>query len=524
MTLVAACGPRHVAPPPPPPIAAPAPPPTEDLEAELGPLALTGSTFTPQAVPPTPMVLVRPVKKTTLARARAAWKKLAASPRAPWAQKATDAQLLATMLYEEAKARPVDRGALLAEARAALAVAHAAAGGAADAITLEMSAALAFAASDAAGAEPFLSELATRFPAEPAGVAARAQLAFARLRDGNNADAAALVADAQATRDAPELAYVIAWLAFRRGDVAGAAQAIAIAAQGWTADAFRTPLLRDFLVMTARAGVPAADAAATIAALLPMRNLRYAFTYQLSRAYGLAGRPEHAAAALEQAIAVVGDAVQKADLAQYRAEQADHARQAGRVEDLAPALARAKEALDGCPDCPDRDRKALGDYVGQRAIELHGIYAITGDARYQRAAAALYALHASLGPRDDSAAMAAHARDLAATPPPESGAQYAEALVVPLSARTQEAQSCYEQVLQGEPALAGTVTLALEIDQAGAVAGASSQPPAGDAGLAAVARCIEERARAWVLPSRPRAGTARVAIAYALTPAATAAP
>lgn len=523
MTVIAAtaaCGPRAVVtPPPPPPIDAPAPPPTEDITAALGPLPLTGSVFTPQAVPPTPMLLVRADKKTTLARERAGWKKLARRASAPWAQKATASQILATLLYDESKAKPVDKAALLAEARAALAVAHAASNGNADAVTLEMSAALAFATNDAAAAEPFLTELVTRFAAEKGGTAAKAQLAFARLKEGKNAEAAALVGDAAPAADAPELAYVIAWLRFRGGDLTGAAAAIQLAAAGWTADAFKNPLLRDYLIMTARAGVPAADAAAVIATLFPARNLRYAFTYQLSKAYGLAGRPELAAAAIDLAIAVVGDTVVKSDLAVYRTEQADYARQANRVEDLVPALTAAKAAFDACTDCADRDKKALGDYISQRAIELHSIYAMTGDPRYQATAKALYALFASLPPRDDSAQIAQHENDLAATSAPDSGAQYPDALVPPLQARVQEAQACYEQVLQGDPTLAGTVTLSLEIDRAGAVAGAAGDPPAGEAGLAAVSRCIEERARTWSMPSRPRDGVARVTVTFGLTPA-----
>jgi tetratricopeptide (TPR) repeat protein len=350
-------------------------------------------------------------------------------------------------------------------------------------------------------------------------VGARAQLAFARLKDGANADAAALIADAVPAAGAPEMAYVIAWVRFRAGDVAGAAAAIQLAASGWTDAAFKTPLLRDYLVMTARGGVPAAAAAAAIEMLFPARNLRYAFTYQLSKAYGLAGRPDEAAAAIDLAIAIVGDTVQPTDLAVYRVEQADYARQGNRVEALAPALAAAKAAFEACRDCADRDKKALGDYVGQRATEAHAIFARTGDVRYQRAATALYELFASLPPRDDSAQLAQQARDLQATTAPDDGRQYADALVPPLSARQQEAQACYEQVLQGDPALAGAVTVALEIDRSGAVIGAAGDPPAGDAGLAAVSRCIETRARAWSMPSRPRDGVARVTLAFALTPA-----
>lgn len=516
-----ACGPKPApVPPPPPPTEAVAPPPTEDITAELDQVALTGSRFVPEAVPPPPMPRVVPAKKTTLAKERAAWKRLAKSTRATAAERAAAAHVLATLLYDEARAKPADKAALLAEARAALQTIVDAAPGQADALTLEIAAALAFAAGDEAAAEPFLAELAGRFVNERAGLAAKAQLGFARLRQDRTAEAAAIVGYADPSTDVPELAYVIAWLRFRAGDGERAAGAIRTAATGWTDAAHRTPMLRDFLVMTARGGVPPADAAETIATLFPARDLRYAFTYQLSKAYALAGRPDDAAAAIDLALAVVGDAVLKNDLAVYRTEQADYARQAGRIEDIAPALAAAKAAFDGCSTCAAEDKEALGEYAAKQATDLHHVYTRSGDPRYRAAAAAMYELLGTMATGEMGEVLAKQGRLLASAPPPKAGAQYPEALVGPLAARLQEPQACYEQVLQGEPALAGTVTLAIEVGQDGKVNGAAGDPPAGDAGLAAVSRCLEARARAWTLPSRPIAGVARVTLSFALSPAA----
>lgn len=516
-----ACGPKTVAPPPPPPdeARAVAPPTTEDVTAEVGPLALTGTRFVPEAMPPPPMPRVTPSKRTTLAKERAAWKRLAKSPRATAAERATAAHVLATLLYDEAVAKPAGKAAPLAEARLVVQAVLDATPQQADALTLEIAAALAFAAGDEAAAEPYLAELAGRFVNERAGLAAKAQLGFARLRQDRTAEAAAIVGYADPSPDVPELAYVIAWLRFRAGDGERAAGAIRTAAAGWTDAAYRTPLLRDFLVMTARGGVAPADAAATIASLFPARDLRYAFTYQLSKAYALAGRPDDAAAAIDLAVAVVGDTVQKRDLAVYRTEQAEYAWQAGRVEDIAPAFAAAKAALDGCTDCGEGDQQALAMYAAQRATDLRGVYDGSADTRYRAATAALYELAASL-PAGDAKDAAKQARALAAGPPPEvESARYVMALLIPVGARQQELQACYDQVLQGEPALAGAMALALEIDQTGKVIGAAGDPPAGDAGLAAVSRCIEARARAWSLPGRPRAGVARITMRLTVAPA-----
>ncbi len=260
-----------------------------------------------------------------------------------------------------------------------------------------------------------------------------------------------------------------------------------------------------------------AAAVATIATRLPTRAQHHAFTYQLSKAYGRAGRPDDAAAAIDRAIDLAVDTVGPAELARHRREQADYAWQANRVEDLAPPLAAASAALDACAACPLRDREALGDYIVQRAAEVHSIHALTGDPRYRRAATALDTLLATLPPRADVAQVAERAADRPRPPPPPNATGYAAALVVPVSARLQEARACYQQVLSDDPVVAGSITLQLEIDQAGVVQGATTDPPGGDAGLAAVAHCLEARARTWSLPSRPRPGVARLAVSFVLT-------
>lgn len=488
----------------------------EDVTVNAGEVTLAGMRFRPDALLPPSMLLVHGGRRLTLDRRRAAWTRARADRRLAADKRALEGQLLATALFEAARTDAGRRDALLAEARAVIADVHAAAAGNADETTLVMAAALALGAGDAAGAEPFLAELVARMSEKPGGAMARAQLAYARLRGDDDAVAAALLAGSGPTAAQPELAYVIAWARFRGGDGPGAAAAITEAAKGWTAEPSRVAVERDFLIMHARSGAPFATTAAAIEALAPEPARRHALLYQESTAYAFAGRPVEASAALDAAIAALA-APPVELLPSIRLLQAEYARRAGKVEDLGAAWKAAAAAVAACGRCTDDEKKAVADGVAERAVEVHTVYATSGDARYRRAAEELYALFATLPGverRADRATVAQYAADFAKTQPPTDGAQYADAIRTPLAARRQEVLACYEHTLQGAPTTAGPVTLTLEIDAAGAVMGATTDPPGGAEGLAAVAACIDLRARAWRLPTRPRPGTARVTARY----------
>lgn len=412
----------------------------EDVTAELGPWTLTGMVFTPEALPPTAMRLVRVTPAVPLAKARAQWAKLARDGKPPKGPKVTAAHVLASLLYEQAAADPSKKAEPLTEARAVIAALRDAGGtSGADAKTLEMAAALAFAADDAAGAQPFLEEVVRRFPGEKMAGPARAQVAFAHLRAGKNADAEAVVNGAAPSADAPELAYVIAWTRFRKGDAAGGAAAIAKAAGTWPDPAYLDPLARDYLVMAARGGVSATDASLVLSALYPAPEMRYQVTYQLSKSYAFAGHPAEAKAAISLALGIAGD---KLDASERT-----------RLESEAAAL---EKLASGKPPIESED----------------------GDA-----------------------------------------AAYAHAAKAAIDARRQEVQACYEQFLQGDPALGGALTLQLEVDQGGTVVGATAEPPEGEAGLAGVARCAVARVRTWRFPARPQTGVARLRAAFTLAAA-----
>jgi hypothetical protein len=117
----------------------------------------------------------------------------------------------------------------------------------------------------------------------------------------------------------------------------------------------------------------------------------------------------------------------------------------------------------------------------------------------------------------DAEQVAEYARDFATSTAPESGAQYGDAVLAPLSRRLQEVSACYATILQGSREIAGTLKLILEVAQDGQVIGAATDPAAGETGLAAVGSCIEGRARTWRLPSRSRPGVARITNTYELS-------
>ena len=82
-------------------------------------------------------------------------------------------------------------------------------------------------------------------------------------------------------------------------------------------------------------------------------------------------------------------------------------------------------------------------------------------------------------------------------------------------------KGCYEAVLAGDNALAGALSITVEVDAAGKVTGATSTPPGGKEGLARVAACATTAARSWVLPVRGTKGTTRITAKYELAPAPT---
>jgi len=79
-------------------------------------------------------------------------------------------------------------------------------------------------------------------------------------------------------------------------------------------------------------------------------------------------------------------------------------------------------------------------------------------------------------------------------------------------------QACYEATLAGNPKLSGNIVLTLDVEQAGNIKGASTDPKAGAADLSAVASCLTDRAKAWKFPARGSKGSTRVKVTYSAKP------
>jgi hypothetical protein len=80
--------------------------------------------------------------------------------------------------------------------------------------------------------------------------------------------------------------------------------------------------------------------------------------------------------------------------------------------------------------------------------------------------------------------------------------------------------ACYEEVLQSETELTGTLKVILEIDDTGKVTGVETDPKGGAEGIAAVATCVDKRFRDLQFPGRSKAGKTAVVRVYEFSPKA----
>jgi hypothetical protein len=358
----------------------------------------------------------------------------------------------------------------------------------------------------------------------------RTGLAFTQLRLFKNADALATVSAARPEDKQPELAYVTAWAKLRTGDGAGAWQAIAAAAQGFT-DVARDDLERDVLWFAGRADVPLDQAAATIAVLAKARaavakqpQLEQRTQYDLLARLGLssdalAGRWADAVAALDKAVATGSDALTPGNLAVIRYSQADFT-----VRLDAPDVAAkfARQAIDAYKPCDDRcNAKEKADTITRvyfMARLFHNLYATANDKRYYEPTHELY--EATI-PILDAANQAQAKQDIKKLETTlkntkvGTGTHDRGVINALLPYHDLEAQACYEAALGTNPELAGNVVVNLEADAGGAIQGVATEPKAGAADLSAVAGCIASRVKQWKLPRRGMAGTTRIKLTYA---------
>ena len=147
------------------------------------------------------------------------------------------------------------------------------------------------------------------------------------------------------------------------------------------------------------------------------------------------------------------------------------------------------------------------------------------DDRFCSPAKDMYDLYNGLAGRPDTDEMKKHESDLEALAKkqakPGTGT-HDKSIIGPLLAQqhAQEIQACYEAALSADPTVSGVLTLTVDFDADGKVAGASSNPPAGKDGLARVGGCASDAARAWLLPARTMPGKTIVTAKFELAPAA----
>jgi tetratricopeptide (TPR) repeat protein len=488
---------------------------------------IQGVVFVPDALGMPGIPVVQAKHKTTIDREKKAF----ASSR-DLVEKQAHAAILATMLYEQSKTATGDaQKKLVSDALDVLRTASKAAADKVDPLTLQMMGSYDFLVGDYASAEQSFSQLVAQ-TAKQKGKTKNADEANDRawwvealLQQNKNSDAVAALQGAQITDKTPELAYVAAWAKFRTGDEAGAWQAMVTAAKGWGNMAGKQAVDRDLLLFAGRTNTSMADA---VAALSPLHGKDPAAQYEMYAALGLeayqyAGRWADGVAALDKALAAIGDKVPAADLPTLRYEQADYT---VRLDDPATVAKYAKEAIDALPACtsckPETKQNIVsGIYVMARLF--HGLYATAHDDRFYQPAHDLYAMAIPLmttnqaeAQKDETILEQTKARVKKLGPGKHDPGQIGPLL----SRHNQEVQACYEQALTADPKLGGTLVLNLDADQNGAITGASTDPKAGMSGVPQVAGCIAERARSWKLPKKDNgtapASSTRITLTYKL--------
>jgi hypothetical protein len=491
-----------------------------DVSFEVSSIEIKGMMFEPEALGRPGMPLVHPKKKTTLDKQRQTFEKT----KDP-VQKEAHAAILATMLYEKAKnAAEAEQKQLWGDARQVLRDAAAHSGDKVDEITLRLLASYELLLDDYAAAEKAWAGFVTKAPKDKDIVYNRAWWAYTLLRQFKTNDALEVIKDLEVTDKQPELAYVAAWAKWRAGDEAGAWQAIIAAAKGWGQNPGREALNRDILLFAGRTDVPVNDAFHQLVPIFAKsKDQQYELLAKLGlEAYHYAGRWADGVAAIDKAIAVIGDKLPPNDRPVLRYQQADFT---VRLDDPVAAAKYAKQALDALPACgakctPQTMAQLVeGVYVMGRLF--HILYATANDVRYFQPAADLY---------QESVPKITANNDLRAQGVNDQkvldqtfkgmkaghGTHDKDAIGALLKRRNQEVQACYEHGLAGNPKLAGNLVVNLETDQTGVIKGVATEPKAGLADMAAVAGCVTEQVKTWKLPTRAQPGTTRIKLMYQL--------
>lgn len=499
-----------------------------DVSFEIPSFDVKGVVFNPEALISPGMPLAEAKKKTTLDKQRAAYEK-AAKGKDPVMRQA-QAAVLATMLYQEAKTKQgEEQKKLWGDARQVLRESIDAAGaGKADETDLRMLASYELLLEDYAGAEKAWAGLIAADPKDKETSTHKAWLGYSLLRQHKNAEALAAIKDEPISDKTPELAYVAAWAKWRTGDDKGAWEAITAAVKAWKDMPGREALDRDVLLFAGRTNV---SLDAGITALTPFygknKDQQYEMLAKLGlQSYQFSGRWQDGVDALEKAVTAAGDKVPVNDRPVLRYQQADYM---VRLDDPVKAAKFAKDAVDALPacgaKCSDKDKHTVVYSVYIMGRLFHILYATAHDDRYYQPAHDLYEIAVPKLTMDDKTRQEAQKdadflERTFKTMKAGVGTHDKGAIGALLSRHVQEVQACYERALGNNPKLTGNLVVNLESDQSGAIKGVATDPKGGMDGLSMVATCVEARAKNWKLPKRAQAGSTRIKLSYALSPAA----
>lgn len=488
---------------------------TQDQRFDLEPIELTGMRFEPEALGRPAMPQVEG-KRPNLRRARAAVKRKK--------RKAEDVHVLVSLLWADAQAREAKgdaegAAAARAEARTALGELGKELGDKTDATTLQMTAIAAVWEGDVEAATTAYRTLLERFPEHEGAPYFKTWLGYLLISSGQSAEAAEVVGDLDLASAPAPAAYVAAWAAHRQGDRERARQAIARAAQTWTDEASWPAVERDMLLILSRDAAPVEEAAAVFSAIAGDNvKKQYVWLFNLSEGYKFAGDFDAAAAALEQNLTKTlgGEEVPGEDVVGFRFRQADYAFRENDAPQAATWAIEAHQALPGCGDkCTGQTAEAVAQRVARLAQFYHTSYSASLDPAHYEAAKKLYEYYVSIPGRPDVEAVQGYLtnlEDTKANANPTNGQHSQEVVNNLVQARREALTACYEARRGHEPELAGAVTLTIDIDTAGQVANAVTDPAAGESGLAAVGACMAQAARTWSFPSRTVKGTTVVQI------------
>lgn len=496
-------------------------PVSEDITLTgFDPAVIKGMVYRPEGLGKPNVVRVSAKKPTTLAKQRKKWAS------AKGAAKATEAKVLVSMLWDAGTAQSDETvNALRAEAKQVLADTKAAAPEEFDDLLYRMLFTLQVWTDEEAAAVATGTEMVEKFPESAITDALAPWIAYLQLR-ANMVDAAQkTVSRWQLEGLDPNSdyarAYAMAWAAFRAGDYETAPKAIAWAAKNWKSPTTVPVVVQDLLLMFARAGLPI-DQAMTYFTDLSNGSVdvQYEWLYKLYEGLEAAGRPELAAAALQKALDIKGAAVPPLHLVSISQRQFNNYLIAHEPEKAANKLLDAYNGIGPCGELCAGNTDAMADQIKQLAQHFHTTFATTQDPKFYGPAEKLYQFYIGLQ-RPDSAEMQSNLTALQETKArmvANTGVHDKATMGWSIGVRNPTVKACYEKVLQSEPTLAGELALTLEIAADGTVSGANTNPPAGDQGLAAVAKCVDERARTWTFPARSKPGKTTLTQNYKLAP------